>query len=124
VDAVAGTNFDYAAVVIRVGVNENRLGMNPGHHFFEVGEHLRCLEAVPLRRCCSELSVGFYDANNFDLRAVLVLTEESVDVAMHQSDNGNPERSAGLSCGDSRTAEQSSAHEQQTPPRHDSSNAF
>jgi hypothetical protein len=121
---VAGTDFDYAAMVICVGVNENRLGMDLGDHFIQVGEHLRCLEAVPLRRCCSELSVGFYDANNLDLWAVLVLAEESVDVAVNQADNCNSERSAGLSCGVSRTAEQSSAQEQQTHPRHDPSNAF
>jgi len=53
---------------------------------------LRRLETVSGSSGSAKFRVGLHNADNFDLNAVLVLTEESMNVAMNQADDSDTKR--------------------------------
>ena len=83
---------DHAAVVVSIGIDEHGLGMRLGDHIFQVAEHLRWGEAVSGGGCGAKPCVRFNECDDFDFGAVLVLSEESVHVAVYQADDRNTQR--------------------------------
>jgi hypothetical protein len=96
VNAVTGANFDYATVVIGVGINEDNLGVHFRDHVLKVGEYLRCPEAVAPGCHGKNGSIGFHKADDLDLSAAPVLIEESVNMAVDQPDDGYAKRGMSL----------------------------
>jgi hypothetical protein len=70
--------------------------MHLGDHLVEVGEHLLGLEPVSASGHSTKFRVGLHNADDFDLRAVLVWTEESMNMAVNQADDSDTKRGVGL----------------------------
>jgi hypothetical protein len=73
--------------------------MRLGQHVFEIGEQQGMVESVLGRGGGKQLLVGLGDADDFDFRAVAILLQKSVNVAVHKANNADAEKSVALRLG-------------------------
>jgi hypothetical protein len=96
VNPVTGAGLYNSTMVVGIGVNEHRLGVGFADHLFEVSEHRGSVEAISVGGSRTELCIGFHDGDNLDLRAVLVVIEESMHMAVNETDDRDAEWRMGL----------------------------
>jgi hypothetical protein len=92
VDAVPGADFNHAAVIKRIRVNEHGLRLSAREHFFEVWKEQARVQVIARRVLRGEGMIRFRDAYDFNLWIVQRMIEKSLDVAMDQANNANPKR--------------------------------
>jgi len=89
---VTCADFDHPTMVIRIGVDKHGLRVCFGDHLLKISEHLGGVESVSLAGGSAKLRVELDNTDDFDLRATLVLAQESVDVAVDQAHDRDSER--------------------------------
>jgi hypothetical protein len=91
VDAVPGADFDYAAMIIRVGVDEDGLRMRLFEHRVQVCKEEISIETVPGCICCGQSLIGFGEPDDLYQRTVQRLIQKAVDMSMDQANDGDAE---------------------------------
>ena len=94
-DFVFGADFDGAAMVISVGVDEDSLRMRSVEHFVEVGVIETGVEMKIRSVTVEEFAVRFGDANDFNVVAIFDALEESVGVSVGHAGDGDAQRGCG-----------------------------
>ena len=94
-DFVFGADFDGADVIVRVGVDENGLGLGGGEEFVEIGVIELGIEIKFRGVAIEDGFVGFGDADEFDVVAIFDVIEETVGVAVGEAGHCDVEGGGG-----------------------------
>jgi hypothetical protein len=90
---VARANFDDAPMIECGGVGENHLGMSLGEHVVEVGVEQSLVELVLIGHPRGESLVRFGETDNLNSRIVLVGLQETKNMAVGQTGDGDTQGS-------------------------------
>jgi hypothetical protein len=84
-----------AAMIARVGVDEDGLRVHGRQHLFDIGEEQLRIEVEFAGVAVRELRIAFGDADDLNVAALEGGTEKTGNVSMHESDDGDAQGPAG-----------------------------
>jgi len=92
---VPSRDLDHASMLSRVGVGENRLGLDGFEQLLEIGVEQIRLELELTGIAFSKLLVGFSDTDDLDVRSLCRGGQKASDVPVHQTGDSNAKRFGG-----------------------------
>ena len=87
-----GADFNHAAVIKRIRVNQHGLRMSSREHLFEVWKEQARVQLIARRVLRGEGMIRFREAYDFNLWIVQRMIEKSLHVAVDQANDADPKR--------------------------------